>query len=263
MATTVYGVLGVGAIGAAIVTGLCDGVDRPPGVLLSPRSAGVAAALAARFPGVRVAHDNQAVVDGADVVVLCLRPHDAREALGLLRFRAEQPVVSAMAGVSIEALASLVAPAHDVSRVIPLPSVARRSGMTPVHPPNAAAHALFAALGGAFDVPDVDVFDALSASTSTLSTYFAYLDVIARWLAERGVAEPHATRYVASVFTGLAAELDDARDFAQLAREHTTPGGINAQLHDFLREAGMFDRVGLGLDRVYDRLRAARRPGGT
>jgi hypothetical protein len=57
---------------------------------------------------------------------------------------------------------------------------------------------------------------------------------------------------------GLAAELPRAHDFAELAREHTTPGGINAQLHGLLQEAGMFHHVSIGLDRVYDRLRAAR-----
>ena len=41
-----YGVLGVGAIGAAIVTGLCEDVDEAPEVLLSPRNAEVAAGLA-------------------------------------------------------------------------------------------------------------------------------------------------------------------------------------------------------------------------
>jgi hypothetical protein len=60
------------------------------------------------------------------------------------------------------------------------------------------------------------------------------------------------------VFTGLATELPGARDFAQLAREHTTPGGINAQLHDLLQASGTFDRISVGLDRVYDRLHAAR-----
>lgn len=256
----VYGVLGVGAIGSAIVTGLCNGVENAPDILISPRNATLAADLAARFPSVRIASDNQGVVDGADVVVLCVRPHDRREALGGLRFRAEQPVVSALAGVSIAELATLVAPAHDLSRVIPLPSVGRRSGMTPVHPPNAAARALFSALGGAFDVPDVDAFDALSAATSTLSTYFAYMESIAAWLAAHGVPEPNASRYVASVFRGLSTELDDAHDFARLAREHTTPGGINAQLQGILHESGVFERIAFGLDRVYERLHNARVP---
>ena len=33
-----YGILGVGEIGAAIVTGLCEGTDHPASILLSPLS---------------------------------------------------------------------------------------------------------------------------------------------------------------------------------------------------------------------------------
>ena len=93
-----YGVLGVGAIGAAIVTGLCENVDEAPEVLLSPRNAGIAAGLARRFASVQVAAGNQAVVDGARVVVVCLRPQVAQSVLAELRFPADRVVISAMAG---------------------------------------------------------------------------------------------------------------------------------------------------------------------
>ena len=66
-----YGVLGVGAIGAAIVTGLCENVDDAPKILLSPRNAGITAALAQRFATVDVAADNQAVVDDTPVRFAC------------------------------------------------------------------------------------------------------------------------------------------------------------------------------------------------
>jgi pyrroline-5-carboxylate reductase len=76
-----YGVLGVGAIGAAIVTGLCEDVDDAPRMLLSPRNAEIAAGLAQRFATVDVAADNQAVVDGSPVVIVCVRPQVAQTVL--------------------------------------------------------------------------------------------------------------------------------------------------------------------------------------
>ena len=102
-----YGVLGVGAIGAAIVTGLCENVDDAPQVLLSPRNAEIATGLAERFATVDVAADNQAVVDGAAVVIVCVRPQVAQTVLAELRFPADRVVISAMAGVSIAALQRL------------------------------------------------------------------------------------------------------------------------------------------------------------
>ncbi|MEV5301791.1 NAD(P)-binding domain-containing protein [Amycolatopsis methanolica] len=64
-----YGFVGAGEITAAIVEGLSTG-DDPPEVFLSPRGRAVSAALAERFPNVRVCASNQEVLDHAPVVVL-------------------------------------------------------------------------------------------------------------------------------------------------------------------------------------------------
>lgn len=251
----VYGVIGVGAIAAAIVAGLCDGVATAPPMLLSPRNADVAAGLAARFPSARVQADNQAVVDGADVLILCLRPGDAEAVLAPLRFRADQAIVSAMAGVAVERLAPLVAPARDIARAIPLPAVARREGATPIHPATEAARALFESLGGALTPPSVAAFDALSAASGTIAAHFAALDAIARWLSAHGIPEADGTRHVAGVYSALATSLRDGRSFSEHAAEFTTSGGLNALFRAHMAEAGTFDAVATGLDRVYARLR--------
>lgn len=251
-----YGVLGVGAIGAAIVTGLCENVEDAPPVLLSPRNAGIAAGLARRFATVDVAADNQAVVDRATVVIVCVRPQVAQAVLAELRFPADRVVISAMAGVPVNAIQRLVAPATDVARVIPLPSVARREGITPVHPPNAAATALFDRLGETVEVADVEAFEAFSASTATIAAHFAYLNAIAGWLEAQGIPAPAATRYIASMYAGLAEATLSGERFDRLARDHTTAGGINEQFLNGLAQDGTFVAVSLGLQRILDRLNA-------
>jgi pyrroline-5-carboxylate reductase len=143
-----YGILGVGAIATAIVRGLCDGVATPPQVVLSPRNAERAATLAASMPTVRIAADNQAVLDESDVVIVCLLPAHVPEVLAEIDFGADHAVVSAVAGVPLNHLARLVAPASDVSRSIPMPALAARATMTPVHPSTPAVTALFDRLGG-------------------------------------------------------------------------------------------------------------------
>jgi pyrroline-5-carboxylate reductase len=249
-----YGVLGVGAIGAAIVTGLCENVDDAPKVLLSPRNAGIAAGLARRFATVDVAAGNQAVVDGARVVIVCLRPQVAHTVLAELRFPADRVVISAMAGVPIQTLEALVAPATEIARVIPLPSVARREGITPVHPPNAAAVALFDRVGETVEVADSKAFEAFSASTATIAAHFACLSAIAAWLESQAIPEPAATRYVAWMFAGLAEATRSGERFEQLAREHATSGGINEQFLNELEQGGTFEHVSRGLQRILDRL---------
>jgi pyrroline-5-carboxylate reductase len=250
-----YGILGVGAIAAAIVTGLCEGVAEPPPVVLSPRNAERAAGLAARLPSVRVARGNQAVVDASDVVVVCLLPTDAAEVLAGLGFGAGQAVASAVAGLPVAHLAELVAPASDVARCIPLPAVASRESRTPVHPATPAVTRLFDRLGGSLVVDDETAYESVAAASATVAAHFRYLGTIADWLAGRGVPEAEARRYVATTFAALSDELDSPEaDFAALARAHTTPGGLNEQFARDLDEAGVYEEVRAGLDALLARI---------
>jgi pyrroline-5-carboxylate reductase len=250
-----YGIIGVGAIGAAIVTGLCKGVNDAPRVVLSARNAARAAELASRFPTVRVARSNQEVIDGSSVVLLCIRPQEARTVLGGLKFSSRPAVVSMMAGIPIDTLQQLVAPSQSIARAIPLPAVATREGGTPIFPSTQAAKTLFDRLGCSIEIPHEVALEATSASTATVSAHFAYLNAICRWLIAQGVSETAARRQVAATFAGLAAQLhDDAPDFAELARDHATRGGINEQFLGVLQQARVFDTVASGLDRVLERL---------
>lgn len=250
-----YGIVGVGAIAAAIVTGLCEQVRDAPAILLSPRNASRAADLASRFPTVRVARSNQEVIDGSSVLLLCIRPQDAKSVLSGLKFSSQQPIISMLAGISIEALQELVAPAQDIARAIPLPSVAAREGATPIFPATAAARALFDRLGSSIEIPNAVAFEATSASTATIAAHFAYLNSICRWLIAHGVSEAAARSQVAATFAGLARQLrDEAPDFAELARDHATRGGTNEQFLGALEQARVFDAVDTGLNGVLDRL---------
>jgi len=250
-----YGVIGVGSIAAAIVTGLCEQARDAPPIVLSPRNARLATDLASRFPTVKVAQSNQDVIDGSSVLLLCLRPQDAWSVLPGLNFSEQQAIISVMAGISIERLKELVAPAQNIARAIPLPSVAARDGATPIFPSTAAAKALFDRLGSSLEIPSAAAFEATSASTATIAAHFAYLNTICQWLVAQGVSETAARRQVASTFAGLAAPLRcQEPDFGKLARDHATPGGTNEQFLGVLEEARVFDAVDIGLNRVLDRL---------
>lgn len=252
-----YGILGVGEIGAAIVTGLCQGADDAPGILLSPRNAERAADLAGRFPSVAVAPDNQSLVTRSATLVLSIRPQDSRAVLGGLTFRPDQAIVSLMAGIPAAELAPLVAPARDIARAVPLPPVARRAGVTPVFPGTAAARALFDRLGGAAEVDQAGAFEAMSAATGTVAAHLRYVAAVSEWLSGQGVAPAQAERYVRAIFANVAQELGDGHgDLDELARAHATPGGINERFRAMLDDAGVFATVSRSLQVIYDRLRA-------
>ncbi len=254
-APVTYGVLGVGALASAIVTGLCEGVADPPAIVLSPRNAEASAGLAATYPSVTVADGNQAVVDASDLVLVTLRRAHA-DLLGDLTWRPEQVVVSSVAGLPLGRLTELVAPAGQVARAVAMPAVATRGSRTPVHPPLAPVVAVFERLGGAMAIEDGDQFEAIFTSMGTVAPFFEYLRVLSDFLVGRGLPPADAQQLVAATFTGLLESLQaqETPDFAELVKEHAPPGGGNDQLTRLMREAGVFDQMARAVEEVHQRL---------
>src|SRR5262249_29988829 len=90
--TAALGIIGAGRLAGFVAARLRRaGDDRP--ILLSPRGAVTAASLAARF-GCRVMAENQAVVDGAQLVILATPPAEVLPCLSALRWRSGQALIS-------------------------------------------------------------------------------------------------------------------------------------------------------------------------
>lgn len=237
------GFLGTGHITSAIVTGLGASDHR---IWVSPRSAETAEDLARRFPHVTVAASNQDVIDQGDMVVLALPPRTANDILARLRFRADTQIISVISGLAMNRIADLVEPATDITRAVPLPSVAERAGPTAIYPPNRAAIDLFNSIGTTVPVDREDQFEAFCAATATIASHLAFSDAVASWLASHGVAESEARAYVRAMIRGVIN--GDAG-----AEAHATPGGINEQLLRHLERHGVFEQLAGGLDSVLHR----------
>jgi pyrroline-5-carboxylate reductase len=250
------GFIGTGALTAAIVTGLKSQADEPAAIILSPRNADIAAGLVSRFPDVRVAAGNQAVLDRCDTVFLAVRPQVAHAVLADLRFRRDHHVVSLIATLSGKEVAALAAPAERVIKALPMPMVASRQGPTMICPPDPRMAALFGRLGKVIEVKDPAEFDALSVATATFASYFKYLDTLHTWLKDHGVADATARDYVTALFKALASAPDTApdMDFTHLAQDYATRGGINEQVLRELTAKGLFDAFAESLDGVHRRI---------
>ncbi|MGW7532971.1 NAD(P)-binding domain-containing protein [Amycolatopsis sp. NPDC054798] len=249
----VLGFVGAGELTAAIVTGL----DGSLPAVLSPRSREIGAALAARYPDVRVCASNQEVLDQADTVVLAVRPPVLRDLVDELTFRPEHVVISAVAGVRTDQLREWVAPASRVVRSIPLPQAVQRQSLTAMYPEDAVARELFERVGGVLVPRDEPSLEAFSAATSTFAAHLDYLATIAGWMASQGVEAEAASAYVTHVFAQIGKSLAGGGSLDELTTRHMTPGGINEQLLTALRRDGMPEMVRQGLDAVLARLRGS------
>ncbi|HEX3845530.1 MAG TPA: pyrroline-5-carboxylate reductase [Steroidobacteraceae bacterium] len=249
------GFIGCGTIAAAIVTGL-NSSGHGEAMVVSPRNAGVAGDLARRFPNVTVAATNQAVLDACDVIVLAVRPQILAAVLPELRFRPDHQVISLVPVTSLAHLRAATAPASAVTRAVPMPMVARRQGPTAILAATPVARRLFDALGSTIELNDETCFDAFTAETALMASYFRFLETAAQWLRDRGVAPDQADRYVRQLFWGLAgtAMATPQRSLGELVEEHQTRGGLNEQVRTHLESKGLFTELANALDAVQARL---------
>ena len=250
------GIIGVGTIAAALTDGLCGFDDRRADILLAPRNEAVARRLAARYPTVTVASDNQAAVDGSDIVILAVRPQVAEDVLGALRFRPEQQILSVIATFSVERLSPLVTPARNISRAIPLPPVAERQGPLGLYSQSDDIVQLLDGLGRVILVDEEAQLELISAATSLMGTYFGMMGATDQWMVERGF-KPEASRaFVAELFLNLAlaAQKRSEESFSVLSKDYSTAGGLNEQAWRELRAIGWADDLQAALNLVLDRI---------
>lgn len=250
------GFIGVGTIAEALITGMCAGGERRATFLLSPRNADIAKRLAERFSFVKVAADNQAVIDASDILFLAVRPQVAADVLGALKFRKYQRIVSLIATFDVARLRTLVAPASTIARAAPLPAVARRLGPLTLYPPVPEIARLLEGLGQLIQLQDESALDAFWAVSGLMGSYFGWLDEIAGWLVRHDLEETQVRPYVAALFEALSVTgAERAKDgFDRLVVEHSTPGGLNEQAYRELQAAGWTGLVSQTLDLIHARI---------
>ncbi len=251
------GFIGTGAITDAMVRGLLAKPAAVPHVMVSMRSADISAALAADFPAVLVAGDNQAIVDGCDTVVLAIRPQIAEEVIRPLRFRDGQSVISVVAATGRPALLDWIGADVRLVQAVPLPFVARRKGVTAVYPPDPTTAALFNVLSNAVECDTKEEYDLLAAASALMATYFGLMQRTTDWLAAKGLPEEKGRAYLAPLFaelgqTAVAAGAGTA--FIDLSHEFATKGGLNEQVFRHFDEGGGSQALVEALDRVYARI---------
>lgn len=250
------GFIGVGVIAEALITGMCANGEQRADFLLSPRNVEIANRLARHFPFIKVAPDNQSVVDGSDIIFLATRPQVAEEVLTPLRFRSGQRIVSLIATFNVSRLRPLVAPADAIMRATPLPAVAHRMGVLTLYPPVAEVAGLLNGLGQLIQLEKEEDLEVFWSATGLMGSYFGMLNTVAGWLSSHGLPDTQVRPFVAAMYHALAvtAEGHAVDGFDKLVTEHSTPGGLNEQAYRELKAAGWTDLISETLDLIHARI---------
>jgi pyrroline-5-carboxylate reductase len=187
--------------------------------------------------GVSATADNARAVEGAAVVVLAVKPQQARAAVTALAplLRAQRPLLlSVAAGVRISTLESWCGPGVPVARAMPNRPALLGAGATALYAPPAvggalrgAAERIARAVGEVVWVSEEDLLDVVTALSGSGPAYFFLLaELMAEAAAKLGLPAAVAKRLAAATLhgAGLMAAAGDA-DLAQLRAEVASAGG--------------------------------------
>ncbi|MDD3398623.1 MAG: pyrroline-5-carboxylate reductase [Candidatus Methanomethylophilaceae archaeon] len=242
------GFIGAGNMAEALMKGvIAHGLYAAEDIIASeiyrPRREHIAQKL-----GVQATDDNAQVVDSASIVVLAVKPQHLAEVLEPLadRFRADQLVVSIVAGITIKALEKMM-PAAKVVRVMPnqpcmsmASATAFSRGKGAGEEDAQAVRAIFESVGVAYEVQE-KLLDAVTGLSGSGPAY-AYLMIEA--LADGGVLmglpRDIAQSLAAQTLLGAAKTvLDTGEHPGRLKDMVCSPGGTTIAAMQVLEEAGV------------------------
>lgn len=240
-------VLGGGKMGEALLGGLVASGWSASDLAVVEKVDARRDELRERFPGLLVCDDPAEGVEGADTVVVAVKPGDVAEALrsAAATLAPAALVLSIAAGVRIAALEEL-APGRPVVRVMPntpalvgLAASAVAGGTHATSDHLAVAEDVLGGVGIVVRLPE----DALDAVTGLSGSGPAYLFYLAEALVQGGLAQglpaDVADRLVRQTLLGAATLLaESGEDPERLRAAVTSPGGTTERAVEVLDGQG-------------------------
>ncbi len=253
-------VIGAGNMGGAIARGMVAcGVVAPGDMTVSDPSQQVLDSFRTLDPAIRPATGNAAAVQGADLVVVAVKPwlmeQVCREIAPALD-PSRQSVASIVAGVTFAQMAPWLGYGqHGVMwRIIPNTAIALGRSVTFIAPHRASPQqladmqALFEPLGRVFTVGEEQMTACTALASCGIAYALRYIDAAARGGDMLGVPYPEAQQIVMQTLRGALALLDANESIPQAEIDKvTTPGGITLRGLEEMERSGFSEAVINGL----------------
>ncbi|MDG0813056.1 pyrroline-5-carboxylate reductase [Cohnella rhizosphaerae] len=258
---------GAGSMAEAIVRGLVDTGAAPAGniTVFNRSNAGRLAELRARY-GVLAADSEAARQDAlltADVIVLAMKPKDAASALEALApaLRAEQLLVSVIAGLSIDTIRGLTSEKQPVVRTMPNTSSSIGLGATGISFSEGLgddAQRLALDMFGAVGIAQVVEERLLEAVTAVSGSGPAYIYFVMEAMIASGVAQgltPEAARELTVQTVRGAADMVrlTGEQPSELRRKVTSPNGTTQAAIETLQRHGVDEAFEAAMRRCAER----------
>jgi pyrroline-5-carboxylate reductase len=250
------GFIGTGKIASSVITGICNSSIIYENIIISPRNKKIANNLKKRFKKIKIAKNNQEIINNSDWVFLSVTPTVGEKIIKDLKFRSNQKVISFISTITLSQLKKMIKKKIDIVRAIPLPPISLKEGPVPICPPNKKVKAFFDKLGSTVEIKNEKLSINFWSTSGLMASYYNMLDTISVWLNKRGVKKLDAQKYVTSLFLALSkdAVINSTKDLKSLIKESQTPKGLNEQGLKEMIKKDVYKSVVSTLNRIHKRL---------
>ncbi|WP_246956643.1 pyrroline-5-carboxylate reductase [Brachybacterium sp. Marseille-Q7125] len=238
-------VIGAGNMGGPVVTSmLAAGV--PGERLRIANSTPASSERAAQQLGATAAASREEGVQGADVVVLGVKPYQVTGVLTELRehLGADTLVLSLAAAVTLEQMAGVLPEAQPIARAMPNTPISvgegavglMSTGLTTAQ--HDLLHALFSRAGVVVDITEDQVHAFIGAAGSLSALVFALIEAMTDEAVREGLKRDLASQLVQQTVRGAATMLIESGTHAAVAKNGvSSPGGTTVEaLAEFERQ---------------------------
>ena len=242
-------VIGAGHMAGALIGGMVHSKLLPARSIIAARRNAEALAELHKKWGVRTSTDNKKAVEGADIVVLAVKPQMAKKVMEELAgaITKDQLVISVMAGITTAAISKALRVDGPVARAMPNTPCLVDAGATAIaagahadQKDMARAEAVFASVGLAVILPE-SALDAVTGLSGSGPVYiYMVIEAMIDGGVKMGIPRAVAAKLAAqTVFGAAKLVLETGKHPAVLKDEVTTPGGTAITAIHVLESKGL------------------------
>ena len=245
-------IIGAGNMGGSIARGLAQGEMIPVSdITVSNPTPGKLETLKKEFPLISTTSNNAEAANGADIVILAVKPWLVRDVLREMKLKSKQILVSVASGISFEQLShDVMQPEMPMFRIIPNTAISEMQSMTVISSRNATPEMeimminLFTEMGTAMMFPEEKLEAATALASCGIAYVLKYIQAAMQAGIEMGIRPDDAMELIAQSAKG-AAELilNNATHPSIEIDKVTTPGGITIKGINELEHNGFTSAV--------------------
>lgn len=252
----ILGFIGTGKISSSVITGICNSKISFKKILISPRNKLLSKKLSQKFKKVKIAENNQQIINQSNWVFLAITPDVGNKIIKNLKFKNNQKIISFISTISLGNLKKMIKVKCDIVRAIPLPPISIKKGPIPIYPPNKKIKSFFNKIGSVIEIQNEKLSINFWSTSGMMASYYNMLKIISNWLVKKGIKKKDAQKYITTLFLALSedAVLNSQKELKYLVKESQTPKGLNEQGLNIMNKKGVYKSIINTLNSIHKRL---------